>query len=55
VLAAGVHKFRIFLDTRRTMVTCPACGTEREFRGAAIFSTEVADASLSDSARSRAR
>jgi hypothetical protein len=55
VLAAGVDKFRIFLDTRRTIVTCPGCGTEREFRGAAIFSTEVADDPLTDGARSGIR
>jgi hypothetical protein len=30
--------FRIYMDTRRAHVVCPVCGTEREFRGAAVFS-----------------
>ncbi len=38
VLSPAVHTFRVFLDTRRAHVVCPACGTVREFRGSAIFS-----------------
>ncbi len=39
VLDAGVRTFRCYLDTRRATVSCPACDTEREFRGDAIFTT----------------
>ena len=37
VLDPAVTSFRIFLDTRRAVVTCPRCGAEREFRGSGIF------------------
>ncbi len=30
--------FRVYLDTGRTVLRCPACGTERDFLGTAIFS-----------------
>jgi hypothetical protein len=33
-----VAGFRVFLDTRRAEVNCPACGTAREFRGIGVFS-----------------
>jgi hypothetical protein len=33
VLDAVVKEFAVYLDTRRATVTCPACGTRREFRG----------------------
>ncbi len=36
VLDPGVMKFRIYLDTRRAVITCPGCGTVREFRDGAI-------------------
>ena len=36
VLAAEVEQFAIYLDTRRAEIACPACGTRREFRGAAV-------------------
>ena len=36
VLDRGVMRFRAYLDTRRAVVLCPACGTLREFRGGAI-------------------
>lgn len=39
VLDPTVRTFRCYLDTRRAAVACPACGAEREFRGAAILST----------------
>jgi hypothetical protein len=38
VLDQAVRGFRCFLDTRRVIVTCPACGAERGFRGMAVFS-----------------
>ncbi|MDP9471642.1 MAG: hypothetical protein M3Q71_13415 [Chloroflexota bacterium] len=38
VLDPAVDGFRCFLDTRRAVISCPWCGLEREFRGAAIFS-----------------
>jgi hypothetical protein len=38
VLDPTVSGFRAYLDTRRAVVTCPACGSEREFRGAAVVS-----------------
>ena len=37
VLAPTVTEFRVFLDTRRAVVACPACGAAREFRGGAMF------------------
>ncbi len=36
VLDPAVTVFRCFLDTRRAVVECPACGVEREFRGGAV-------------------
>src|SRR5687767_15952336 len=38
VLDPAAKSFRVFLDTRRAVVACPACGIERECRGIAIFS-----------------
>ncbi len=38
ILDPAVVGFRIFMDTRRSIVLCPACGVEREFRGEGIFS-----------------
>lgn len=38
VLDSATSDFKIYMDTRRVHVVCPACGTEREFRGAAVFS-----------------
>ncbi len=38
VLDPAVDAFRCFLDTRRAIVICPACGTNREFRGGAVCS-----------------
>jgi hypothetical protein len=37
VLDPAVRAFRCFLDTRRVVVACPGCGTEREFRGKAVL------------------
>ena len=39
VLGPAVASFRVFLDTRRAVVACPACGAEREFRGLAVHSS----------------
>ncbi len=41
VLDPAVTSFRAYLDTRRTVVCCPACGAEREFRGSAVFSPRL--------------
>ena len=38
VLDPGVMKFRVYLDTRRAVVSCPSCGRSREFRGPGVFS-----------------
>ncbi|MDP9359167.1 MAG: hypothetical protein M3R02_28560, partial [Chloroflexota bacterium] len=38
VLDLAVASFRCYLDTRRAVVMCPACGVEREFRGGAVSS-----------------
>jgi hypothetical protein len=38
ILDPRVHEFRCFLDTRRAVVVCPACGMLREFRGSGMFS-----------------
>ena len=38
VLDPAVQTFRCYLDTRRAVVACPACGAAREFRGGALFS-----------------
>ncbi len=32
-----VAVFRCFLDTRRAVIICPACGVGREFRGGAVL------------------
>lgn len=37
VLEPAVMSFRCYLDTQRVVVICPACGTERAFRGRALF------------------
>ena len=39
VLDPAVAEFRAFLDTRRAVVACPACGATREFRGCAIIAS----------------
>ncbi len=39
VLDPRVAELQAYLDTRRAVVTCPACGEKREFRGGAIFLT----------------
>jgi len=43
VLDPAVARFRCYLDTRRATVTCPACGVEREFRGAAVLRSPLAN------------
>lgn len=35
-LVPAIKTVHCFLDTRKAVVTCPACGTLREFRGTAI-------------------
>lgn len=42
VLDSAVVGFRCYLDTRRAVVMCPACGEIREFRGAAVLSATAA-------------
>jgi hypothetical protein len=37
-LDPAVTTFRCYLDTRRVAVACPACGTEREYRGPMLVS-----------------
>ncbi|MDP9356658.1 MAG: hypothetical protein M3R02_15495 [Chloroflexota bacterium] len=37
-LDPAVVRFRVFLDTQRAVVGCPACGTAREFQGRAVLS-----------------
>lgn len=37
VLDPAVTSCRCYLDTRRVVISCPACGTERAFRGRALF------------------
>lgn len=37
VLEPAVTSVRCYVDTRRAVVGCPACGTERAFRGSALF------------------
>jgi hypothetical protein len=44
VLSAAVHTFQAFLDTRRAMVGCPACGSVREFRGPAVMAASGGNA-----------
>lgn len=36
VLDPAVRSFAAYFDTRRVEVTCPQCGTKREFRGCSI-------------------
>jgi hypothetical protein len=36
MLDPAVQAFAVYLDTRRAVVVCPACGTRREFRGASL-------------------
>jgi hypothetical protein len=38
VLDPAVRAFAVYLDTGRIEITCPACGTKREFRGCALLS-----------------
>lgn len=33
VLDPAIRTLRCFLDTRKVILVCPACGVEREFRG----------------------
>jgi hypothetical protein len=37
VLAPEVKAFAAYFDTGRVEVTCPACGTRRDFRGRALL------------------
>jgi len=37
VIEPAVTGFRCYLDTRRAVVACPFCGSEREFRGTAVL------------------
>lgn len=36
VLDPAVRAFAVYLDTRKAVVTCPACGRKREFWGTAV-------------------
>ncbi len=36
VLDPAVTAFQCFLDTKRAVVACPACGTRRMFSGTAV-------------------
>ena len=36
VLVPAVRSVHCFLDTRKALVTCPACGAVRAFRGRAV-------------------
>jgi hypothetical protein len=38
VLTLRVNAFRVYLDTRRAAIYCPACGESREFRGVLVRS-----------------
>jgi hypothetical protein len=38
VLDSAVSTFQVFMDTRRAIIGCPACGFVREFRGPAVAS-----------------
>src|SRR5687768_3938905 len=38
-LAPGVRLARAYLDTRKAVIACPACGAAREFRGPAVVSS----------------
>jgi hypothetical protein len=37
VLDPSVQRIRVYLDTRRAVITCPSCGAERRFSGAAVL------------------
>jgi hypothetical protein len=39
VLHPAVESYTIYMDTRRAVITCPACRQAREFRGGALFSS----------------
>jgi hypothetical protein len=41
VLDSGVREFRCYFDSQRALVTCPECGTKREFRGGAFLGWDV--------------
>jgi len=41
VLDPAVVGFRCYLDTRRAVVACPACGAGREFRGGVVFAVRA--------------
>ncbi len=36
VLDPAVVSFAVYLDTLKAIVTCPACGARREFRGTCV-------------------
>jgi hypothetical protein len=36
VLDQAVRTFAVYLDTRKAVIACPACGTYRDFRGASV-------------------
>jgi hypothetical protein len=36
-LDPAITTFVVYLDTDRVTVTCPACGTPRDFRGSSLF------------------
>jgi hypothetical protein len=39
VLDPSVQVFAVYLDTRKAVIACPACGTWREFRGSSVQAT----------------
>ncbi len=41
VLSTEVADLRCYLDARRAVIGCPACGSLREFRGASISTDRV--------------
>ncbi len=41
VLDPSVSRIRVYLDTRRVIVTCPSCGIERRFSGSAVLGGRV--------------
>lgn len=38
VLATTASHFQVHVDTGRTTIRCPACGTDRDFRGRSVYS-----------------
>ncbi len=48
VLDPAVVSFRCYLDSQRVAVSCPKCGTFREFRGRAVLSGRTGYASQED-------